>query len=329
MKESEIRPQALFDEYLALARKDLEQFFSDKSSFVEVPCPACGSDCSESGLEKLGFKYRSCSECQSLYVSPRPPTHLIETYYREGEAVKFWATDFFKQTAEARREKIFRPRARVVAEWVGRCGLSADVFVDVGSGYGIFLEEVARLGLFEEVWGIEPAPNLAAVCRDKGFSILEKPAESIKSDELQGAFATAFEVLEHLFDPALFLQSVANFLKPGGMFLFTTLTVTGFDIQVLWEHAKAVHPPHHLNLISVQGMAQLVERCGWHLLELSTPGELDVDIVRNTLLENPDIHLPRFVRQIVSHPDEQVRNAFQQFLEMNRLSPHIRVVSRA
>ena len=71
--------------------------------------------------------------------------------------------------------------------------------------------------------------------------------------------------------------------------MFTTLTVSGFDIQVLWEKSKSVYPPHHINLFSIDGFRRLVERSGLNLVNLCTPVELDVDIVRNIYLEKSDI----------------------------------------
>lgn len=331
MNEQEIRPQQLFNRYLELSRQDVERFFADTSRFVLVPCPACGSARRSPGLCKLGFQYVTCADCGSLYVSPRPRREAVDDYYRRGEAVKFWSTDFFKETAEARREKIFRPRARLVAEWAGRCAgpqWPRTVFADIGSGYGIFLEEVARLGRFDEVLGIEPAPGLAEVCRQRGFRILEKPAEDVRTEELQASFLSSFELLEHLYEPACFLAAIRDLLLPGGLFLFTTLTISGFDLQELWQDSKSIHPPHHLNLVSVEGMERLLSRCGFEVLELCTPGELDVDIVRNMLRENPELAVSRFAKTIALNPSEAVRAGFQQFLKANRLSSHIRVVAR-
>lgn len=329
MKESDIRPQALFDRYLELSRQDIDRFFSGHSSLHEVPCPACASEHHEFGLEKLGFRYVTCCDCGSLYASPRPTPEVINTYYRESEAVKFWGTHFFKETAEARRAKMFKPRAQLVGKWADRIGMRQPaIFVDVGSGYGIFLEEVARLGRFAEVVGIEPAPNLADVCREKGFTIIEKPVEDVEIGEVQASFMTAFEVLEHVHNPVGFLRGVQRVLQPDGLLLLTTLTVTGFDIQVLWEHSKSVYPPHHINLLSVSGIEQLVRRVGFELVELTTPGQLDIDIVRNTVNENPSITLGRFIRQLVFEVSDDVREAFQQFLQAHRLSSHIRVIAR-
>ena len=51
MKESEIRPQKLFNQYLQLAKKDNEIFFSDHSRFTEIPCPSCGNEKQMPGLK--------------------------------------------------------------------------------------------------------------------------------------------------------------------------------------------------------------------------------------------------------------------------------------
>ena len=328
MKEEDIRPQALFNRFLELAERDVERFFSERSGFVCVPCPGCTSEEGDLAFEKHGFSYRLCGACGSLYVSPRPTPSMIDTYYREGESVRFWATDFFAQTAEARRERIFKPRARMIAEWAEREGLEGTRFVDVGSGYGVLLEEVAALGTFDEIMGIEPSPPLADVCREKGFSVIEETLESCSLDPPRPAFATSFELLEHVYDPARFLTALRGLLAERGIFVFTTLTVSGFDIQVLWMESKSVYPPHHLNLLSIDGMTRLVERCGLEIRDLSTPGELDVDIVRNALAEDPDIPLSRFIRQIIETDKDEVRSGFQKFLKQNRLSSHIRLVVR-
>jgi 2-polyprenyl-3-methyl-5-hydroxy-6-metoxy-1,4-benzoquinol methylase len=254
---------------------------------------------------------------------------MYNRYYHEAESVKFWSTHFYKETADARRKKMFRPRALLVEEWAKKCGVTPQVgavFADIGSGYGIFLEEIERLKLFDRIVGIEPTPNMAEIGRNKGFEIIEKMVEDFSDGGLDANFATAFEVLEHVCEPVAFLTGARRILGPGGFLMFTTLTVSGFDIQVLWENSKSIHPPHHINLLSVDGMVQLVERCGLEIIELGTPGELDVDIVRNICSENSEIQIPRFAASLIQAPAE-TRSSFQRFLQANRLSSHLRVIA--
>lgn len=329
MKESDIRPPKLFAQYLELARQDNERFFSDHSAFVEVPCPACGSTDVVPSFDKQGFTYCECEDCKSLYMSPRPTDAHLSAFMAQAQSVKFWSTDFYRQTAEARRKWIFQPRAQIIAELAARYTVPADAtFVDIGAGYGIMLEEVARLGTFGTVSGIEPSPDLAADCRAKGFAILEQTLEGEQNDPINASFMTAFEVLEHVNDPLAFLAALKSSLRPGGLALLTTLTASGFDIQTLWQDSNAISPPHHINLLSVAGYRKLVERAGLELVELTTPGALDVDIVRNAIQADPSVERDRFVKFLAVEASAEQRAAFQTYLTDNALSSHIRLVVR-
>jgi hypothetical protein len=117
-------------------------------------------------------------------------------------------------------------------------------------------------------------------------------------------------------------------LAPGGWLILTTLTSSGFDIQTLWERSNAVAPPQHLNFLSIEGMRLLMEGAGLEIVELSTPGHLDVDIVENAFKRDPMIPIPRFLKYLFSSRDTVVRAQFQAFLRSALLSSHVRVVAR-
>lgn len=328
MKEFEIRPRQLFDEYLALSAKDTAEFFAEEERFVAVPCPGCGAMRGRDAFRKLGFTYRECDDCRTLYVSPRPTAEMIDRFYRESASSKFWAEHFFPETAAARRVKIFRPRAQMVRTLVDRFGVpSPRRLVDVGSGYGLFLEEMRDVGGVDEILGIEPNPHLAHASRARGFHVIQKPVEQVRREEVRAAVAVSFEVFEHLFDPAGFLRSVRNLLVPSGLLIFTTLTISGFDLQVLWDRSKSISPPHHINFLSTEGLARILERCGLEPVEVATPGQLDVDIVRNMTEEAPDLALPRFAQTLLRR-GVAAGAAFQRFLQDHQLSSHVRVVAR-
>lgn len=329
MKEHDIRPKALFERYLELAAADAARLLEKSAGFAEVPCPACGAARPAPGLRKAGFAYVVCGDCGSLYLSPRPTPGQLADFYRDAESVRFWATHFYKETEAARRERMFRPRAQAAAEIADALGLPRDaVLCDVGAGYGVFLEEAAKTGRFGKVLGVEPTAELAQVCRSKGFEVVAKKAEDLRPGDVQADLAACFEVLEHVASPVEFLSSCRAALKPGGRLLATTLVATGFDIAVLWERSKSVYPPHHINLMSVDGIARLFERAGYAVETLETPGRLDVDIVHNALADDPSLPLPPFIRRLVES-DAETRAEFQAFLARRRLSSHVRVVASA
>lgn len=328
MKEDDIRPAALLDEYFRLLKLDAERLARKSSDFVEVPCPFCGKREPSESFLKDGFDYNLCAGCGSLYVSPRPTAGQLAQYYVDADAVRFWSEQFYRSTASARREKMFRPRARLIAE-LARQGAFEDLetFVDVGAGYGLFLQEVRDARVFQNLLGLEPEPKLASICRSEGFEIVEKWVEDVREGELQASAAACFEVIEHVFDPLSFLAGCGRLLKTGGVLVLTTLTIDGFDLQVLWDRSRSITPPQHLNFPSLEGMSRLLVRAGLEEVDLSTPGELDLDIIRNLLRANPSMDLPRFVRRLALSEDG-VRAEFQEFLRQNRLSSHLRCLAR-
>lgn len=329
MKEVDIRPRDLFNRFLELSRRDIVTFFGNKTLFESIECPGCNSQDAEEGLIKYGFRYLICNKCRSLYCSPRPARAELEAFYQKAEAVMFWANHFYPETADARRRIMFRPRAKLARDIAvdGGDAPARPVLVDIGSGYGMLMEEARRLGGFDKIIGVEPNCELASVCRERGFAVIDKYAEDLQPDDVQADVATCFEVLEHVHDPRQFLLGIRAGLRSGGRLLLTTLTASGFDILVLWEHSKSISPPHHLNFLSTEGMQLLFERSGYRVLKLETPGELDVDIVANVYREDNEIKRSRFVEQLVLYGDEGRKSAFQEFLSEHSLSSHIRVIA--
>jgi 2-polyprenyl-3-methyl-5-hydroxy-6-metoxy-1,4-benzoquinol methylase/ribosomal protein S27E len=326
MKENDIRPKAIFNEYLRLSRKDIEIYFNDRTKFLNVNCPACQSAKISSSFTKDSFAYLECEYCKTLYVSPRPPQEMVDSYYRDSASSKFWATTFYKETEIARRDKLFRPKAQLIKSIIAKNKIVPSTLLEVGAGYGTLCEELAALNIFKEIFAMEPSIYLSEVCRRKGLSVIESTIEKMDIKyEAKFDFAVSLELFEHLFSVDLFLEAVSKALRPEGYFIFSTLSGTGWDILVLREHSNSISPPHHINFLNPRSVELLAERNGWRVVDLFTPGELDVDIVVNFAKSNPSVGLDRFAREILVS-DEKTQNAFQKFLAANRLSSHMWVV---
>ena len=322
MKEHEIRPSAIFDEYLRLTEEDVKTFFENVGRSA-VGCPACGGE-GEPSFDKSGFVYARCAQCETLFVTPRPERSAFEAYYRDAPSTRFWATVFYKETEPARREKIWKPKARLVVDKLKALG-GARHIVDIGGGYGTFAEEVLAFpGMSVTV--VEPSRHLAEVCRAKGLTVIEYFLEELRPQMLPAGPKTfvSFELFEHLHDPNVFMSVLADLMTPEDTFIFTTLSGTGLDIQVLWEKSKSVAPPHHLNFINPSAVATLLSRNRLELVEVTTPGRLDVDILRNSAADVKD----RFWRRFIERSTEEDRQRMQRYLAENLLSSHMMVVAR-
>jgi SAM-dependent methyltransferase len=319
LKEEEIRPQNVFDEYLKLAKIDSATFFNDVS-YYDIQCPACDSD-GEHAFIKSGFNYSSCPNCNTLYVSPRPENSAFKCYYTEAPSAEYWATTFYKVTADARREKLWKPKAKMIHNIINKYAEGA-VAIDVGGGYGIFAEEMEQLSGVTVIV-VEPSPYLAESCREREIPVIEKFLEDVSKSELpDGTKAfVSFELFEHLHSPALFLDQIVELMNSGDIFVFTTLSGLGIDIQGLWEDSKSVSPPHHLNFFNPFSIKILLSKIGLNCLEVTTPGKLDIDILSNS----QDLIKDRFLKTFVTYATNDEKDSWQEMISKTGWSSHMMV----
>lgn len=326
MKESDIRPEILYRRYLELSHEDAENCFSDDAR-IDIPCVACGSDRTTIAFEKLGFQYVQCETCKTLYQSPRPSLSAFEAFYRDSVSSNYWAEVFFPATSEIRRETIFRPRVARLSQIADQRGVDVSRLIDVGAGYGIFVDEWRKHDSAAHIVAVEPSKSLASECRKKGFETSENIVEEVDGYDQFADLVVCFEVLEHAFDPVSFINSMTRLVRPGGLVFISTLCIDGFDLQMLWDKSNQIFPPHHINFLSVEGFKRLFERCGLVDITVTTPGKLDVDIIRNASFENPELlNGQRFLANVIK--DDQLGASFQDFLANNALSSHAWVVGK-
>ena len=332
MKESEIRPALLFDRYLELSRNDVSEYFSTYQTRIYRNCPACDQSNSTKEFEKNTFTFVRCAECQTLYVNPCPNPNQLAKFYCESPSQLFWANSFFPEVAAIRRKKIYAPRAKAIKALLLKHQLyGRGRIIDVGAGDGTMLNEMKKSGLGDEFVAVEPTPVLAKNCEAKGFKVFNGFAETASKEKSlvdTGYLVSSFEVVEHLVSPADFLIDLSILCNKKGVILITGLCGSGFDIQVLGKKSKAISPPHHLNFITTRGVVCLLERCGLQEISFTTPGKLDVDIVRNSFIEDSNSISDPFLQQLFQEDDDIVLNAFQKFLILNKKSSHMWILAR-
>ncbi len=96
--------------------------------------------------------------------------------------------------------------------------------LDVGCGAGLVAEPLARMGA--TMTAIDAAPESIAVARDHASAMdLTIDYRACGVETLTGEtfdLVTALEVAEHVTDPALFIDTLAERLAPGGLLILST-----------------------------------------------------------------------------------------------------------
>ena len=328
MKEEEIRPDYLKVDQAAVVASDIKRLLSHKHKFILVACPACGSHSSTQIFKKQGLQYTICNDCETVYINPRPTPEILEMYYRTSKHYEYWNKYIFPASEAARRKKIFRPRVRKVIEFCKHYGLQPKTLLEVGAGFGTFCEEVIKTKFFSRVIAIEPTPDLAETCRKRGIEVIEKPVEEVKLKNIRPDVVASFEVIEHLFRPQDFIKSCAALLPKGGIIVLTCPNVKGFDMEVLGKFSGSFDN-EHLNYFHPKSLAVLLKKLGFEVIDISTPGKLDVELVRKAALEGKiNVSKQPFLRHILIEQWEESGQAFQQFLSDNMLSSHMWIAGR-
>jgi 2-polyprenyl-3-methyl-5-hydroxy-6-metoxy-1,4-benzoquinol methylase len=333
IKEDDIRPKSLDKKQNEAYLRDVARLMSQSNRFVAVACPACGTFESSKALTKHGMNFDRCSNCETVYANPRPTEQQLIEYYKTSENYEFFAKKIYPASAETRREKLFKPRANLVAELCTKFGISTGTLLEVGAGFGLFCEEMANLKVFKRIIGIELSPDLAQVCREKELETIEKPFEQISKEELFGttdellSTIVNFEVITHLFSPKAFVDCCASWLKKGGLFVTSCPNAKGFDLATLGALSGTVNT-QHLNLMNPNSLSILLENSGFKVVSVETPGKLDAELVRNFALNGEfDLSAQPFLRTILLEEWESRGPAFQQFLVDQKLSSHMLIAA--
>jgi 2-polyprenyl-3-methyl-5-hydroxy-6-metoxy-1,4-benzoquinol methylase len=247
-------------------------------------------------------------------------------YYANSENYAYYAAHIFPASETSRREKIHKPWLERILGYCDRYSVPRGTLLEVGPGFGTFAEVATQSQSFTRVVGIEPTPQMAAACRARGVEVIEKRVEDAAGEIVDADVVVSFEVIEHLFDPGMFLKQCGGLIPSGGLLVLSCPNGLGFDIAMLGPKSLAVDA-EHVNLFNPDSLSHLVERSGFAVLEATTPGRLDAELVREAALIG-DVTLDPFLRRVLLEEWEQLGWPFQHFVATNNLSSHMWLAAR-
>ena len=164
--------------------------------------------------------------------------------------------------------------------------------IDIGCGGGLVAEPMARMGA--SVTGLDAAPKniaTAAIHADEGGLTIDyraTTAETLAAEGAQFDVVLSLEVVEHVADVTLFLESCAKLVRPGGVLILATLNrtaksfafaIVGAEYVLRWlprgthQWEKFLRPselteklePHGLSVSDITGVSYNPLQDEWRL----------------------------------------------------------------
>ena len=325
--EDDIKPPVALKQWREMLEVEIRTQWADRSGWIETKWPTCGSEEAIPAFEHYGIEYVESPRCGSIYASSRPSEEALWKWYRESKPARFWREQILPACEEARREKIIRPRADWVLDGIAEYVPNADRLIDISSNGRELLDILADAD--PKLTSITAAGMTADLEGGSTSRIEVRPSKIAELQMIAKAdVIVAIDTLDRAADIGALISSFEKLLSPGGVIFLTASVASGFEIQTLWEKSKTVIPPDKLNLPTVAGLQMLFSAPGWEILELSTPGMFDVEIVRKAIEADPHLPWPRAIRALVERTDESGRLALVELLQSRRLASFARLVAR-
>jgi len=260
-----------------------------------------------------GLPYGRCPASGGWFLMELPSPERWARVLEEVNRFRRSPETFHAELAQSRADAVYAPKL----EWIG------ETLRLHGLAHPVMLEAMTAPSHFTTIL------RESALCRDV-VTADEMALANGLPDARSGPMAQAavlLESLDRVNDPAGLLRGVAGRLEESGLLFVTALVASGFDLSVLGLKNLYLYPPDRTNCFSLQGLSQLLERSGFDLVEMSTPGVLDIQIVRAHLARDQGVPLSAFERQLVEM-DEEGQAALQAFLQQRGLSSFARIVAR-
>ncbi|MFI4941768.1 MAG: class I SAM-dependent methyltransferase [Burkholderiales bacterium] len=163
---------------------------------------------SDGQILERGLRRLSCLSCGLARHADPPGAEELQRLFASGYGL-------YAHPPGEGRETL---RQESYAKWIvaALAGLRPGIVLELGSGNGSLLLELAKRWPGAELAGIEPSEAAAAQARAAGLDVSRGFAEDLPASGRICDVAISVNVVEHARDPLAFLRSARARLRPGG-----------------------------------------------------------------------------------------------------------------
>lgn len=220
----------------------------------EIDCPLCHNSEKKVLYSFSPYNYNKCPGCGLIYINPRLTEEAILLYYSDDN----FYSEYSAGSGYEVQELALRATFRSFLKQLKRKGLTGGRLLDVGCGYGYLLDEAK--GYFSYRAGTdfssEALEHAKKYCDDVYCGGLEAIPEGTEKFDC----IVTFSVIEHVYDPGVFVADIRAKLKPNGSVIISTSNVGNFWHSMLKEKWPLFIPPEHVCLYDKSTIAKLLEK---------------------------------------------------------------------
>jgi SAM-dependent methyltransferase len=180
--------------------------------------------------------------------------------------------------------------------------------LDVGCSNGRFIEVALRHGI--DAWGLELSENaIAAAAPTVQARIYHGDANKIENLGTENFdIITAFDLIEHLFDPFSFLNNLCRVITKNGLIVITTPDASSLHRILMGKNWPMLQPFQHTILLSRNASKMLLQKTNYKDISVDgTEKVFTLDYLFNQLRgPNPNLYqiynrfnkiLPSFIKE--------------------------------
>ncbi len=306
--EEDIHPGLIFEEERSLARRFVKNL---KTGAAIEPCPVCHAARNDILFEKWGLAYAMCPDTWSIGLAEIPESELIYKYFHDSELSRLRASSEYQHQVTQSRRELWENQVGWMEGRISRyLGNDRYSVIDWGGKHVGWIDILQTASFVEDLSAEDTLPPIT----QQGLSIQSADIVSL------------IDVLQRISNPGELLMKISKKLRSGGLLIAACRSGSGFDILTLRENSESIFPLDHIYLPSPHGLKLLLEKSGFEVLELTTPGQLDMRYLKNAMDQIPRDQF--FQRYVLNNLDEKFLERMQGFLQRNNLSSHLRCVAR-
>lgn len=308
IREKDIHPGSIFDTERELAYQSV----ANCKMNVEIqPCPVCGTTRNETLFKKWGMQYAICPDTWTVSLASLPEEKEVLEYYYDSELSHFRASQKYQDLVSDKRKELWERQLGWMEGRISRyLGNDKYPVIDWGGKFVGWLESLDTASFVANLKVLESLP----------------PIREDENHEDTADIVCLMDVLQREIKPLNLLKRIAQKINPGGILIISCRAGSGFDIVTLRENAESVFPLDHIFLPSPNGMEYLLKQTGFELLEITTPGLMDMKYIKSAVENIPKDQY--FLRYLMEKGDDLLLERMQGFLQRNNLSSHLRCIAR-